>query len=504
MESLSDTDWDVVISGTGLQQSLFALALSRSGKNILHVDPEGYYGEHEAAFSLQEADIWAAKHASLDTTGLFRAAEVTKADTMPSPRAYSLALAPQLIHTRSELLNKLVSSKAFRQVEFQAVGSFFIFQSAPADSDDAKTPTLSRIPSTREDVFLSTAIPVRAKRSLMKFLKFVLDYESEPQAEIWKPRADEPLAGFLGSQFKLDDTLQSYVIALTLSPDGNITVEDGLVAISRHLTSMGVFGAGFAAVYPKWGGLSEVCQVGCRAAAVGGAVYMLGTAITNVAKRDDERTKLDISLSNDMVVKAKTLFCSSKSSPEDGVCLTRITAVVGAALPRLFEPVVDGSPIPSAIVVAFPTGSVSDGDGHATEYPIYAMVHSSDTGECPTGQCIVYLSTISTASSKILLAAALSSLLRSAASEGQATPEVVYKLQYEQRGSKSPSLDVSEDDVVTFGTPVLDLAFRDATLQPVRQAWEKLTGRSGEEADAEFLVFEDREGVTDDDDVFDV
>ncbi|KAJ3496605.1 hypothetical protein NLG97_g2529 [Lecanicillium saksenae] len=500
MESLSDTDWDVVISGTGLQQSLFALALSRSGKNILHVDPEGYYGEHEAAFSLQEADAWAEKHAAPDATGLFRGAEVTKADGVASARAYSLALAPQLIHTRSELLNKLVSSKAFRQIEFQAVGSFYIFQPAAADAAEA---TLSRIPSTREDVFSSTAIPVRAKRSLMKFLKFVLDYESETQAEVWKPHADKPLAEFLGSEFKLDAMLQSYIITLTLSLDGNISVEEGLTAISRHLSSMGVFGAGFAAVYPKWGGLSEVCQVGCRAAAVGGAVYMLGTGITKVAKRADEATGMEISLSNDMVVKTKALFQGSETSLEDGVCLSRTTAVIGSALPSLFEAVVEGSPMPSATVVAFPTGSVTDGNGHTSEYPIYATVHSSDTGECPTGQSVAYLSTLSTSTSKALLEAALTSLLAAAAPEAQAAPEVIYKLQYEQRGAKAPSLDVGEDDIVTFGPPVLDLAFRDAMLQPVRQAWEKFTGQAGENTDAEYLVFEDREGVTDDDDVFD-
>lgn len=362
-------------------------ALSRSGKNILHVDPEGYYGEHEAAFSLQEADVWAEKHASPNATGLFRAAKVTKADGLPSPRGYSLALAPQLIHARSELLNKLVSSKAFRQIEFQAVGSFFIFQPAAEDSGIATTPALARIPSTREDVFLSTAIPARAKRSLMKFLKFVLDYESESQAEVWKTHADKPLVEFLGSEFKLDATLQSYIITLTLSLDGHILVKDGLMAISRHLSSMGVFGAGFAAVYPKWGGLSEVCQVGCRAAAVGGAVYMLGTAITQVAKRADEAVKLDISLSNDTVVRAKSLFRGSETSPADGISLARTTAVIDTALPNLFETVVEGSPTPSAIVVAFPAGSVADGNGHISKYPVYAMVHSSDTGECPVGQC---------------------------------------------------------------------------------------------------------------------
>lgn len=79
MESLTETPWDVVISGTGLLQSLLALwvslpceylsqltpligrALSRSDKKVLHVDKNPYYGGAEAAFSLQEAQDWADK-----------------------------------------------------------------------------------------------------------------------------------------------------------------------------------------------------------------------------------------------------------------------------------------------------------------------------------------------------------------------------------------------------------------------------------------------------------
>jgi RAB protein geranylgeranyltransferase component A len=34
-------------------------ALSRSGKKILHVDKNTYYGGSEAAFSLEEAQEWA-------------------------------------------------------------------------------------------------------------------------------------------------------------------------------------------------------------------------------------------------------------------------------------------------------------------------------------------------------------------------------------------------------------------------------------------------------------
>lgn len=338
--------------------------------------------------SLQDADEWAEKHAGSDSSGPFVGAKVIRESTgLAASRSYNLALAPQLIHARSALVNQLVSSKAFRQIEFLAVGSFFIYQT----SAELSQPSLSRIPSTREDVFSNTVIPARAKRWLMKFLKFVLDYDSEQNTELWKPKETQLLVDFLETEFKLDRELQSYVITLTLSTDGKISVHDGLVAIYRHLTSMGVFGAGFAAVYPKWGGLSEVAQVGCRAGAVGGGIYMLGTGISSVQRiTSDGETRIEISLTNDMTVKSKTFVGNADKPSSDGICVSRLIAVVDSPLPSMFEVVVEGAPTPCAAVVAFPTGSVANDDGIASDFPIYALVHSSDTGECPTGQSEYY------------------------------------------------------------------------------------------------------------------
>lgn len=336
--------------------------------------------------SLEEAEEWAEKHAGRDGDGAFAEAQVKKDDVaITSPRSYTLALAPQLIHAKSELLTQLVASKAFRQIEFLAVGPFFIHQNA---SESSSKPTLSRIPSTREDVFANTAIPARSKRSLMKFLKFVLDYESEPQVDLWKAKENKPLSEFLAADFKLDSDLQSYVVTLTLSLDGKITVGAGLAAIHRHLTSMGVFGAGFAAVYPKWGGLSEVAQVGCRASAVGGAIYMLGVGISVVQNTLSENEDLlDVPLSNGVTVKSRQLIREMNQSSGTTARVSRLTAVINSALPNMFRVVVEGAPTPCVAVVAFPASSVTSEDGYSSNSPIYALIHSSDTGECPLGQC---------------------------------------------------------------------------------------------------------------------
>lgn len=470
-------------------------ALSRSSKNVIHLDPNPYYGGAEAAFSLQEVDEWI-ESKNEPFYGAFSNVEVHKEEDgngLGSPRAYSLALAPQVIHAKSELLGQLVSSKAFRQVEFLAVGSFYIYQPAEGESQ----PSLSRIPSTREDVFSNDSIPAKSKRSLMKFLKFVLDYSSEENQAKWEAKASEPLRDFLADEFKLDERLQADVITLTLSFDGNVSVAEGLAAINRHMTSMGLFGAGFAAVYPKWGGLSEIAQVGCRASAVGGAVYMLGTGI-NLVRQAGAGTEfpLNISLSNDLSVNAKTLVKGLNSANGD-TSLSRLTAVIGSDLASMFESIIEGAPQPAVSVVAFPAGYISTDEGEASQHPIYAMLHSSDTGECPSGQCLVYLSTISTSSSKSLLTKALSSLL-SAISPDSSSP-ILYTLSYDQKSGGATTTSV-DGNVITFPSVPLDLAFNDTVMEQVRTAWNAVVRKDAQRDESgEYMIFDDREGQGDED-----
>lgn len=268
------------------------------------------------------------------------------------------------------------------------MGNWWLYENTVDTSPDApEAGTLKRMPNGREDIFSDRSIDVRAKRGLMKFIKFVVDFEN--QQDVWEIHADTPFVEFLASQFQMPLSMQTYLVALTLSlePPAVTSVRYALPRIARHLTSIGVFGPGFGAVVPKWGGGAEIAQVACRAGAVGGAVYVLGTGISGA---DTGATEVSLKLINDEAVQTRHYISSqdktSSKINSDVPTVSKMVAVVSSDLSSLFVATVEGAPVAAVAVVAFPAGSVV-ADGESSQHPIFIMVHSSDSGECPQGQC---------------------------------------------------------------------------------------------------------------------
>ncbi|KAF1999159.1 hypothetical protein P154DRAFT_621208 [Amniculicola lignicola CBS 123094] len=522
MDTLDNTEWDVLIVGTGLQQSLLALALSRSDKKILHVDDNEYYGGTEAAFSLQEAEEWAKRVSDDSSAAAFTHISIDKPEsaesdtTLPSlsfSRSYSLALNPQLIYARSELLQYLVSSKVYRQLDFLAVGSWWVYSPNPETTgaeastvseshrSESRRGSLVKVPNGREDVFQDQILDFKAKRALMKFLRFIAEYEEQP--EVWTDHRSRPFSAFLSAQFKVPVALQGPLLALTLSPDTSdqTTTEYALPRIARHLRSIGVFGAGFGAVIPKWGGMSELAQVACRACAVGGGVYVLGKGLSQIeenieAPADDVGVRIKLRLTDGEVLTARYVVGAAETSSPADSSYSKSISIVGSACTPLFPSLGEDTPAPACAVVVFPSGSLPSGsDYQVSTPPVHVFIHNSDTGECPTGQCILYgFTSLGGEDGAKLVKNAVDTLLSTM--DITPSPPILWSIHYEQRAaSTGPSISTTNDHIINFPPPSLDLAFDGAVLESVKSIWKKIMGDDA----GEFLVFDDREANIDDD-----
>ncbi|KAH9828112.1 DNA repair protein rad16-like [Teratosphaeria destructans] len=499
MDTIDNTEWDIVISGTGLPQSLLSLALSRSGKRILHVDRNDYYGGNEAALSLSEAEQWAAKYAgqAQHPRASFSHASVKAATPNDGPekrlgssRAYSLALAPQLIYARSDFIGALIASQTTNQLEFLAVGSWFVVK--PSTGDSSPEATITKVPSGREDIFRDSSLNVRVKRSLMQFLRYVITYEEQ---EDWEQKKSLSFTQELEKTFGLPAASHGPLLALALPSTSSreMSMQDVIPRIAQHLRSIGVLGPGFSAVLPKWGGLAEVVQVACRACAVGGGVYVLGKGVK--AATQTFKDQLSLELSDGEKVTTKWLVGSAEDVPptvhEVSSADTTVTettksiSIVSSALSSLFPPTSEGGVKPEGAVVVVESNSGMP--------PVHILVHTSDAGECPSGQCVLYAST-AVAPSFDILNSAVTSLLCSVGEEP--VPQVLWRLQYVQRGpTSSRTLDERPDSNVVLLSPLsTDVVLQDEAMDDVKQAWRKIAG----EDDGAFLRFEPREGLAED------
>ncbi|KAL2871560.1 putative Rab geranylgeranyl transferase escort protein [Aspergillus lucknowensis] len=511
MESLTNTQWDVTISGTGIPQSLLALSLSRSGKKILHVDKNAYYGGPEAALSLQEAHEWASK-VNEETAHLpFEDATISSSLDKPgsglsSSRAYTLSLSPQLIYSRSQLLPTLVASKVYRQLEFQAVGSWWIYKPTSGGDKD-----LYRVPSSREDVFTDDLISMKSKRTLMRFLRHLQQHLKQESAEEDKPAIededlDKPLSEYLTSKFHVPPELYDPLLSLSLSqtPPQATVAKYAVPRIQRHLASIGVFGPGFGSVLVKWGGGSEISQVGCRALAVGGGVYVLNAGVESLEhdNQNDEYSRIQLRLSSGEKITTKFVVGSNWDLPAQAQSpcthdkVSRSITIVSSSLESLFPVTAEGGPTPAGAVVIFPAASL----GLTNELPpIYISVHSSETAECPSGQSVLYGSVnLPGQQGQSLIECAIDKLLQSSAGPDV---NILWSLRYTQlgravRGDTSPANDVS-GNLIRFPPPSLDLAFDDSVIDLVKDAWTIIMGDDA--SPDNFMKFDDRESYDDED-----
>ncbi|KAL9103932.1 MAG: hypothetical protein Q9163_001080 [Psora crenata] len=531
MESLSETAWDVVLYGTGFSQSLLALALSRSGKNILHLDHNNYYGGGEAALTLEEAMSWADNVQVNPTGSPFREATIQELQhNGPGPsrlgpsRAYSLTLSPQLIYTRSNIIPALVSSKVYRQLEFLAVGSWWIYDVRDKEFEkegESRQVTmqngyLKKIPGGREDIFADKSIDLRSSRSLMRFLQLAAD--AGAYTKVLEEWASRPFSEYLSSQFKIPEKLQAPLFALTMSlnPPLQTTTAYALPRIHRHLTSIGIFGPGFGAVIPKWGGLAEIAQVACRAGAVGGGVYVLGQGIKNIehphsqakgTQATDKNATPGIQLDNGEAIQASLVVgCPRDLAPgtEKQTCsvemIYRSISIVSSPMTQLFHTAGEGAPPPACSVVIFPSGTLTDREEPPiTDHPpVYLMVHSIDTGECPAGQCVIYAQTRPSVSTQVtsfhLLSLAITKLLNGL--DEEPNPQVLWCLQYVQQIPQPQSTAMTtHPHIVTIPEAAPSFVLEDDVLQNVRAVWERVVG--DEKGDG-FMTFADRRDVAND------
>ncbi|KAF5282161.1 hypothetical protein FQR65_LT02858 [Abscondita terminalis] len=346
------SEFDLIVVGTGMIESIVAAAASRVGKRVLHIDSNNYYGGLWASFNLDAINKLETKNElknELDKKDLIKENETlypvgnnffnlriqsqtwnvpekseepkevvpveagtdaesaeTEVDTpetwtqeklLKVSRKFNIDLTPKLHFARGEFVELLISSNIARYSEFRSVSRVLTWLNG----------RLEVVPCSRSDVFSSNKVSVIEKRMLMKLLTSCVDGDEKE----FTGYENKTFQSYLKDR-KLTENLIHYVLyAIAMSTDDTPCLE-GVANTKRFLGSLGRFGK-TPFLYSMYGS-GEITQAFCRLSAVFGGIYALNQPLNGLIF-DNER-KFGGVLCGQQRINAKHLVMSLEKVPK--------------------------------------------------------------------------------------------------------------------------------------------------------------------------------------------
>ncbi|CCF57483.1 hypothetical protein KAFR_0C04920 [Kazachstania africana CBS 2517] len=370
---------DVLIAGTGMVESVLAAALAWQGSSVLHIDQNDYYGDTSATLTVDQLKRWVSQINETmlpcySNAKLYVSNAIGNDNRKYISRDFGIDLSPKFLFAKSDLLSILVKSRVHQYLEFQSLSTFHTYEN---DS-------FEKLTNTKQEIFTNQNLPLMTKRNLMRFIKFVLDWEKHPQ--IWEPYATKSITEFLIEKFNLEPAqVNELIFSIGLCYTADTKVPHALQRIRRYLISFDVYGP-FPVLYSKFGGPGELSQGFCRSAAVAGATYKLNEKLQSFDPTTKVATFTDgskVMVSEKVIMSPTQAPRSHKHVPKQNFEIHRLTCVVEKSCSEWFTNNESGA------VIVFPPGSLKSGNKRVVQ----ALILGSGSECCPSGTCIWYLST---------------------------------------------------------------------------------------------------------------
>eukprot|EP00127_Corallochytrium_limacisporum_P000863 Clim_evm6s28 gene=Clim_evmTU6s28 len=301
-----DEEYDAIVLGTGLKECILSGILSVSGKKVLHMDRNEYYGGESASI-----------------TPLDRLFEIFKKDK-PDParfgrgRDYNVDLIPKFIMARGAMVKSLIHTDVTRYLEFKVVDGMYTFKGG----------RLYKVPATETEALATSLMGIFEKRRFRKLIIFVaqLDFNNR---QTWEDvDIDKWTARQLFGKFGIDgNTIDFTGHSLALYSDDsylNRPCRETIVRMKLYSDSLATYGKS-PFIYPLYG-LGELPQGFARLSAIYGGTYMLSKPIEELVY--DESGKICGVKSEGETAKTKMVFCDPSYAPEKTKTVGRIVRCI--------------------------------------------------------------------------------------------------------------------------------------------------------------------------------
>ncbi|XP_019172369.1 PREDICTED: rab escort protein 1 isoform X3 [Ipomoea nil] len=443
---IEPSNFDLIVIGTGLPESIVAAAASAAGKSVLHLDSNSFYGSHYASLPLNDFTSFLHSHSNsastpapsqpddesgfdrvpLCTRPVYSSIDVSAHSTEPLEHSQKFCIdlaGPRVLLCADAMINLILKTDINQYMEFKSVDAIFIY-----DGDG----NLANVPDSRSAIFKDRSLSFPEKNQLMRFFKLVqghLGGDDTQSNKISEEDLESPFYEFL-NRMGLSSKLKSIILyAITMATYDQENVDackdvlktrDGINRLALYHSSVGRFSnAPGAMIYPIYG-QGELSQAFCRRAAVKGCIYVLRMPVHFLLKDKSSGNYKGVKLASgqelfsDNLILAPSFVIPSAMVDSSAHCLQDDSFDFGRE--DVKEKLVKGicitkcslRPDVANCLAFFPPRSLFP--DQVTSIRVFQL--SSNVAVCPSGMFVTYLSVIcdDVVQGKKLLEAAINAL----------------------------------------------------------------------------------------------
>eukprot|EP00088_Acartia_fossae_P048980 TRINITY_DN5364_c0_g1_i1.p1 TRINITY_DN5364_c0_g1~~TRINITY_DN5364_c0_g1_i1.p1 ORF type:complete len:444 (+),score=146.67 TRINITY_DN5364_c0_g1_i1:84-1415(+) len=282
-----DEEYDCVVLGTGLTECILSGMLSVSGKKVLHMDRNKYYGGESASITPLE--------------DLFSKFSNPKPDeSYGRTRDWNVDLIPKFLMAEGQLVKLLIHTGVTRYLEFKSIEGSYVM---------GKSGKISKVPADEKEALTSDLMGLFEKRRFKNFLVYVQEFDEANPAS-WKDiDPHKTTMDEVYKKYSLDENTSDFVgHALALYRNDDYKSAPCLEAIKRiklYSNSLAKYGKS-PYLYPLYG-LGELPQGFARLSAIYGGTYMLDKPVDEIIVGGDG--KVTGVRSGSETVKCKSVYC---------------------------------------------------------------------------------------------------------------------------------------------------------------------------------------------------
>jgi len=282
-----DEENDVIVLGTGLTECVLSGLLATSGKKVLHLDRNDYYGGESA---------------SLTTKQLFQKfkGEEVSEEKLGRSRDYCVDLIPKFLMANGKLIKMLYLTGVTRyNMEFGKIEGSFVYREYKGK------PTIHKVPVTPKEMMSSGLLGFFEKFKAKKLATFIAQYDEKNPSTHQGMDLTKMTAEALFKKYGVsDETVEFCGHTCALFSNDEFLQRPAIETVVKmrlYADSLAMYGSS-PYIYPLYG-LGELPQVFARLCAVYGGVYMLNKPVDEVLY--DDNGKFEGIKSGDEVAKAK-------------------------------------------------------------------------------------------------------------------------------------------------------------------------------------------------------